>query len=340
MATVRDITEQVLLEKKLKESEERTNRQMNWMLSILHVEPAMLQEFIEGVQKEFDFIENMLNSGNDNRLEKRLESVYRSIHLIKGNASLLALNFFADQAHQCEDLITGLQKKERILRNDLKPLSEKLTMMRQSLKEVHGLLDRISDIHNQMRPKRRYEQQMLIQSLNNLVKQLGKDHQKDIDLDTSAFKSEEMPQKHKLVLKDAIVQLIRNAAAHGIELPEVRKTAGKPAKGKITISSFKENKRFGIRLRDDGCGLQIQKIKEKVVASGKWPKEEIEQWSKGRIIDTIYSSGISTSDDVDMHAGRGVGLAGVKEKLSQRQGAIAVSFEEGAYTEFTILLPA
>jgi chemotaxis protein histidine kinase CheA len=330
----------VLLEKKLKESEERTNRQMNWMLSILHVEPAMLQEFIESVQKEFDIIETILDTGMvGRRMQDSLETIYRSMHLIKGNAGLLALNFFADQAHQFEDLISEVQKQKVIKKEDLKPLAENLSTMRQSLQEVHGLLDRISDIHTQMRPKRSFEQQMLIQSLDNLVKQLGKDHHKEIVFDTSNFKSEEMPQKHKLLLKEILVQLIRNSVAHGIEPPAGRKAAKKPVKGAIAITSFKEDNRFGIRFRDDGCGLQVKKLREKAIVSGKWPHEDIEQWNEDRVIETIYSSGISTSERVDMHSGRGMGLAGVKEKLSRHQGNIAVDFKEGAYTEFTILVP-
>jgi chemotaxis protein histidine kinase CheA len=313
---------------------------MDWMLSILHVEPAMLQEFIEGAQKEFDYIENILESGQDGRnLNDVLESIHRSMHLIKGNASLLALKFFADQAHQFEDLISVVQKREQILPVDLNPLSEKLSMMRQSLEEVHGLLDRISKIHVQMRPKRSYEQQMLVQSLNNLVNQLSNDYNKEVSFDTTDLKSEEIPQKHRLVLKDALVQLIRNSISHGIETPAERKAANKPVKGVIKISSFNEDNRFGIRFRDDGGGLRIKKLREKVISSGKWLPEEIEKWSKDRLVESIYSSSISTSDSVDMHSGRGMGLAGVKEKLKQHKGEILVTFEEGAFTEFTILVP-
>jgi Amt family ammonium transporter len=310
---------------------------MNWMLSILHVEPSMLQEFIAGVQKELDYIENIFENGKDYR--EILINVYRSMHLIKGNAGLLALEFFADQAHQFEDLISEVQKQKVINKEDLNPLVEKLGMMRVSLSEVHGLLDRIGEIHTQMRPKRRYEQKILIQSLNNLLGQMCKDRNKKVRLDIADFQSDELPQKQKLVIKESLVQFMRNAISHGIESPSERKAAKKPETGVIQISSFRQDNYFGIRFRDDGRGIQLEELRKKAIESGKWPEEEILKWDKDRVLETIYISGISTTTKVDILSGRGVGLDGVREKLKQHQGEISVKFKEGVFTEFTLLVP-
>ena len=93
IVTVRDITDQVRLEQKIKASEEESQRQMNWLLSILHVEPELLQDFINTVQQEINTITELLETGRQNsgkNYEEILIKVHQSMHLVKGNASLLA----------------------------------------------------------------------------------------------------------------------------------------------------------------------------------------------------------------------------------------------------------
>jgi glucokinase len=340
IATVRDITEQVLLEQKLKESEEQSTRQMNWLLSILHVEPTMLKDFIDGVQKEFDFIDNVLKGADDEKnYQKILERIFRSIHLIKGNASLLALKFFADQAHQFEDKIVRIQKKQDMNHKDLETLQEKLAEMRKMLQEVHGLLDRISRIHIQMRPKRSYENKLLLQSLENLVEQLSEDQGKKINFSYNKFKAGDIPHQHQLLVKDILIQLIRNAVSHGIELPRERINKGKPESGLLELSTFKKEKSFGLRFKDDGRGIQVDKLRERAKASGRWTQEEISRWNTHKIVDTIYISGISTADKIDMLSGRGIGMDSVREKIENHGGTIGVHFETDKSCEFIITLP-
>ena len=340
MATVRDITEQVILEQKLKESEERTKKQMNWMLSILHVDPRMLQEFIDGVQRELDYVDSILDvRENNNNYKELLQKIFRSIHLIKGNASLLALEFFADQAHKFEDEIYEIQKKPKIADKDMKGLVDRLLEMRESLSQVNDLLDRIGQIHTQMRPKRSHETKMLIKSLNNLITQLSSDSGKKIKFVHTNFKGSSIPHEYWLITKDILIQLIRNSIAHGIESPKERISQNKTEEGCIELSTNKTDKEYQFILRDDGRGIQTDKLKEKALASDKWNKEEIQKWSDKEIIELLYESGISTAETIDMGAGRGVGMDGVRDRILSHQGTIEVNFEPGKYTEFLIALP-
>lgn len=341
MATVRDVTEQVLLEKKLAESEKRTNRKMDWMLSILHVEPEMLKEFIDNVQRELDYIEGLLDLEHDkNNYHFLLEKIYRSMHLIKGNASLLALKFFADQAHQFEDSISDIQKKpDHITGSDMKLLRERLNDMRESIMEVHGLLDRISEIHTQMRPKRSYERKLLIQSFENLTKQMGSESGKNIRLKANKFKINDIPYKSQLLVKEVLIQFIRNSIAHGIELPDERKRMNKPHKAIIEITTFRNNGSFAVQVRDDGRGIQVEKLRKRAKESGQWPEEEIDSWTEEQLVNTIFLPGITTSDNVDEIAGRGVGMDLVKDKINLHKGDIRVDFEKGKFCQFTVTLP-
>lgn len=340
ITTVRDITEQVKLEKKLKETEDLSKKQMELILNILQVEPSMLQEFMEGFQKEIKYVESMLKDCNDDKkYEDILENIYRSMHLIKGNASLLELNFFADKAHQFEDNISEIKEKAKLKGVDFLPLVFLLNDMKNDFVEVNNLLERISRFHTHFRPKRSYENQLLIQSLKNLIANISKDQGKEVKLVCKKFVSNDIPYQYKLLVKEILIQMIRNSISHGIEIPSERVKLNKPASGVIEISTFLEDKSFGFRFKDDGQGLKIEKLRQKAKDSGKWDISEIEGWTEDQIAESIFTSGISTSDKVDMASGRGVGMDIIKNKIDNHQGKIEVNYSEGQYCEFIVTLP-
>ena len=207
------------------------------------------------------------------------------------------------------------------------------------LQEVHNLLDRISRIHLQMRPKRSFENKLLLKSLNNLIEQLSQDQEKKVKFIHDRFRGNDIPHQHQLLIKDILIQLIRNAISHGIENPEERLKLGKAECGSIEVTTFKSNSEFGFNFKDDGRGLRVEKLKERALQSGKWSKKEIDQWDLRHVIETIYTPGISTAEEIDMLSGRGVGMDSVKEKVESHGGSIDVKFEAGKYCEFIVALP-
>jgi ligand-binding sensor domain-containing protein/two-component sensor histidine kinase len=341
IVTVRDISEQVLLEQKLRASEEESQRQMDWLLCILHVEPSLLQEFISTAQQEIDNISATLERGRKSaniNFNEILTQVYRSMHLLKGNASLLAIKFFADQAHQFESKISELLQNQKLKNEDLLPLKTELEKIKIMLNEVNKLIDKISQIHNYMRPKREHELKMLMQSLNNLVLRSVHETGKKIHLNTDKFEGNIIPHQYKLLLKEILIQLIRNSIAHGIEDPEERLRQNKPEAGIIEISTVKRDDQFCLIIRDDGRGLQIDKLKSAARKLGKWSEQEINNWSDKEIANSIFVSGITTADAADLMAGRGVGLDAIKEKIEKHQGKIELEYEAGKYCQFEVCL--
>jgi len=341
IVTVRDISEQVVLEQKLRASEEESQRQMDWLLCILHIEPSLLQEFISSAQQEIDNISILLEKGRRAtyiKFEEILAPVYRSMHLLKGNASLLAIKFFADQAHQFESKIAELQQSQTLKNDDLIPLREELEKIKIMLNEVNKLIDKISQIHNYMRPKREHEHQMLMQSLHNLVLRSVHETGKKIQLNTDNFQGNIIPHQYKLLLKEILIQLLRNAIAHGIEDPDERIKNNKPPVGSIEISTVKKDDYCCLIIRDDGRGLQIDKVKAAAKKIGKWPEEEINKWSDKEIANSIFVAGITTANQTDLMAGRGVGLDAIKEKIEKHQGTIGLEYEAGKYCKFEVCL--
>ena len=339
IATVADVTEQIILAKRLESTEKHTQKQMEWLVNILHIEPALLNEFIEGVQRELDHIDALLRFGDANKdYHQLLEEIYRAIHLVKGNATLLDLKFFANQAHQFEERINEIRQNAFIQGKDFVPLVLKLGEIRTNLNDVRNLIERISQFHQHFRPKRSYESELLIKSITNLINNLAKDLGKEVDFIHENFEAMSLPYRYRLLVKEILIQLVRNALHHGIETPEERIQLNKKPRAAIYLSSEQNDHHFILRFRDDGRGLQVEKLKERALALGKWKPGTIEAWGDKEIADLIFVSGISTEQNANLYAGRGVGMDLIRDKIKEAHGEIVVEFEEGAFCEFNITL--
>jgi signal transduction histidine kinase len=340
IVTVNDLSNQIRLAKELEESQEYGRKQMEWMLSILHIEPQLIKEFMDDVELELNYIDTVLRkSSQQENLHKTLDTIYRSMHMIKGNASLIDMVFFIEKAHEFEDSIAHIKEKKNISGSDFVPLVLMLKEMRAILKEVGNLVERLGKIHRNFRPKRSYENKVFITSLQNLVKSLSRDLNKEIEFINDDFEAGLIPYRYRLTARQVLVQLLRNSVYHGIETKEERVEAGKNIKGRIEISTFKNNGTFGFRLVDDGRGIQVKRLREKAVASGKWTEDEVKTWSDQKTAETIFHTGISTLDSANLVAGRGVGMDLVKEKIESIRGEIILNFLEGKNCEFIISIP-
>ncbi len=140
------------------------------------------------------------------------------------------------------------------------------------------------------------------------------------------------------ILADPINHLLRNAFDHGIETPEVREAAGKPREGTITIQASQRGNRAIVTMRDDGGGINLDKIRQKIRQHGI-PEAQIQALAEPQLLDMIFDAGFSTAEKVTELSGRGVGMDVVKSNLRKVQGDITVSTEFGQGTTFTIGIP-
>ncbi len=188
IGTVNDVSDQIRLAQEFEESQESGKKQIEWMLSILHVEPQLLREFLEGATLELNYMDQVLQgSERETNLLSVLEKMFRSMHLIKGNAALVDLKFFIEKAHEFEENITHIKEKDTVTGSDFVPLVLMLKEMRTILNELEKLIDRIGKVHMNFRPKRSYEKKLFIASLQNLVNTLSHDVGKKINLITENF---------------------------------------------------------------------------------------------------------------------------------------------------------
>lgn len=140
-------------------------------------------------------------------------------------------------------------------------------------------------------------------------------------------------------LYDPMTHLVNNAITHGIESPEVRRAAGKPAAGRITIRAFHQGNQTIISVSDDGAGIDIERVKTKAIEKGLITASDAKAMSRLDVYDLLFHAGFSTKDQADDFSGRGVGMDVVRTSLSEIRGAINTDSTYGKGTTFTIRLP-
>lgn len=140
-------------------------------------------------------------------------------------------------------------------------------------------------------------------------------------------------------LYDPLLHLLRNAFDHGIELSEVRQQRNKNTEGLIEIKAYHQGNQTIIEVKDDGGGLNYEKIKEQAIKRGLITPEQAAVLSKEKTSNLIFEPGFSTAEQVSELSGRGVGLDIVKAQLQSLKGSVTVSSSHHQGTIFTLRLP-
>ncbi|WP_409420750.1 chemotaxis protein CheA [Pseudaeromonas sp. ZJS20] len=138
-------------------------------------------------------------------------------------------------------------------------------------------------------------------------------------------------------ISEPLTHLVRNAVDHGIESPEERQQAGKPAQGSIGLNAYHESGSIVIEVRDDGRGLDPARIKQKAIQKGLIPPEI--QLSDSEVYQLIFEAGFSTAEQVSNLSGRGVGMDVVRRNVEALRGTIELDSELGAGCCVRIRLP-
>jgi len=138
-------------------------------------------------------------------------------------------------------------------------------------------------------------------------------------------------------ISDPIMHMLRNSVDHGVEMPEERVTAGKDAQGNVTLSAYPDAGTIVIEIRDDGKGLDRDKILTKAITNGLVPENH--NMSDKEIYNLIFAAGLSTADKVSDISGRGVGMDVVKRNIEDLRGTVEIDSTPDKGSLFTIRLP-
>ncbi len=174
--------------------------------------------------------------------------------------------------------------------------------------------------------------------LPRIVRDLAIETGKKIDLQMIGAETELDRQVLDLI-KDPLTHMVRNSADHGLEVTPDRLTAGKPETGTIVLEAYHEGGHIIIQIRDDGKGLNMDRIREKCLENGLATDSELENMSDTQIQQFIFKAGFSTAAAVTSVSGRGVGMDVVRTNIEKIGGAIELVSTEGVGTTFTIKIP-
>jgi two-component system chemotaxis sensor kinase CheA len=176
----------------------------------------------------------------------------------------------------------------------------------------------------------------VFQRFTRMVRDLAKQKGKEVAL---SFSGEDTEIDKTVIdaLGEPLVHLIRNSIDHGIEMPEDRERAGKDRTGYIHLSAKQESSHIIITIRDDGGGMNAERIRKKAVEKGLVTHDQ--KLSEDEIFCLVFQPGFSTVEQVSETSGRGVGLDVVKKVIAEFNGIIEVKSAPGLGTEFILKMP-
>lgn len=140
-------------------------------------------------------------------------------------------------------------------------------------------------------------------------------------------------------VRDPLTHLVRNSIDHGIEAPDVRLAAGKPAQGVLALRAFHEGGQVNIEITDDGAGIDPARLRDKAVAKDMLSREAAARLSDHEATNLVFAPGFSTAAAVTNVSGRGVGMDVVKTNIEKIGGSIDLSSEPGLGTTVRIRIP-
>jgi two-component system chemotaxis sensor kinase CheA len=140
-------------------------------------------------------------------------------------------------------------------------------------------------------------------------------------------------------IKDPLVHVVRNACDHGIECPEARARAGKPAQGTISLRAYHEGGQVNIEIADDGSGVDLERVKQKAIEKGLLRSEQVDKLTEKEQLNLLFRPGFSTVDAVTNLSGRGVGMDVVKSHIERIGGAVDLSNRPGEGCTIKLKIP-
>ncbi|TKB47223.1 chemotaxis protein CheA [Ferrimonas sediminicola] len=171
-----------------------------------------------------------------------------------------------------------------------------------------------------------------------VVRDLARSLNKEISL---TMEGEETDLDKNLVeaLSDPLVHLVRNAVDHGIEMPDDRVAAGKPRQGNIRLSASQEGDHILLCIRDDGAGMDAEKLKGIAINRGILDEDGAARMSDQEAYNLIFAPGFSTKTEISDISGRGVGMDVVKTRITQLNGSVHIDSNKGKGTILEIKVP-
>ncbi len=200
-------------------------------------------------------------------------------------------------------------------------------------------LERITtNLHQSVMKTRMVPIENVVSRFPRMIRDISKKLDKKMEL----YMSGEETELDRTVIDeigDPLMHMLRNAADHGLESNEERIKAGKPEVGSIFLNAYQDGNNVVIEVRDDGKGVDVEKIKKKAVEKGTITPEQAATMTDKEAIDLLFRPSFSTAEQISDLSGRGVGLDVVKSKIEALGGDVEAKTVLGEGTTFIVRLP-
>ncbi len=239
------------------------------------------------------------------------------------------LDAFLDTVGELLLATSRLRELERALPAELRPPLEE---------GVDHLSGTVNALHDQVMAVRMTPLAAVAERLPRVARDLARTTGKEVEL--SILGADIAIDRTVLdELSDLLIHLVRNAVDHGLELPELRLAAGKPATGSIALAARRERDQVVLELTDDGRGMDAERLRAVAVARGALSGEAAAALPESEALLLACLPGVSTARAVTELSGRGVGLDAVKRGVDAMGGRLEIASVRGASTRFTLRLP-
>jgi HPt (histidine-containing phosphotransfer) domain-containing protein/PAS domain-containing protein len=360
LVAVSDVSARVDLARELQASQNQAQAQVDTLLGILHVDPTQLASFLNDSNAAMKMINAVLRepAREESAFRKKLDTLFRQVHSVKGEAAALGLSSIESRAHSFEDDLKILRDKSDLSGNDFLPLVIKLDDLLTHLQSVGDLVSRLARLHvaatHGNEPESHTDTAVIAHSaqeivpakpessvtamLQQLTAHVAGENNKEAALQCMGFDT--VPEQYRRIVKDISVQAVRNSIVHGIEPASQRQNTGKPAQGQLKLI-FQELGDAGYKLiaEDDGQGLSTEKIKEAALKKGFISAEKAAGLDAKQVFSLLFQSGFSTLENATKDAGRGVGMNLMAGLMQQIGGKVSVATVPGKFTRLTLSLP-
>jgi len=221
--------------------------------------------------------------------------------------------------------LAGQQEDPRVIAEALSLSASRLSFITDEL-QTTGLKTRMVPIETVFR------------KFPRLVRDVANSLGKEVDLIVRG-EDTELDKTMVELIGDPLIHLVRNSLDHGLEMPDRRAANGKPRKGTIRLEARQEGDQIVISIRDDGAGIDPDRIVRKAIEKGLVTAERVRSLSRPEILDFIFLPGFSTAETISNLSGRGVGMDVVRTNLRKMNGTVQLESEMGQGTTVLLRLP-
>jgi len=231
-----------------------------------------------------------------------------------------------------------------VAKNSLPYLAESVVdmntdMIKRAIMEKYTFINRLSEqLQDLIMSMRMLPISYVFDRYPKLVRDISKDMGKKVTL-TMDGGDTKLDKNMIEMLADPMIHIMRNSLDHGIEMPDIREQKGKSANGNVSLKAFAQSDRIIIEIQDDGAGINVDRVINKVLEKGLLTHEQIDAMSDKEKAELVLLPGLSTAEEITEYSGRGVGMDVVKKSIESFGGSISIETQANQGTVITLAIP-